>query len=124
MLRSQYTVRIAHCTPMVDRVLRDMSGADVTSEALFRMFPLQNALTHYELSLGNILETLRVRVGCCARTLVSLLCVAGVVSWCGAFACTAPNFGVMVLPVSVSMITAHVHTLIWRTWNSNHPSLN
>jgi hypothetical protein len=59
----QFAIRVSHCTPMVDRLLRDMSFSEVSSDNLFRMFPLQNALTHYELSLQNILELLRVRKG-------------------------------------------------------------
>lgn len=64
----QFTIRVSHCTPMVDRLLRDMSYSEVSSDNLFRMFPLQNALTHYELSLQNILELLRVtplQLHCC-----------------------------------------------------------
>ena len=46
---------------MVENVLREMNELNISNEALLRMFPLQNALTHYELALGNILDLLRVR---------------------------------------------------------------
>ena len=56
----QYSLRVVHTTPIVEKMLRGLTVTSLENEQFFKMFPIQSSLTHYSLALQGIIELLSV----------------------------------------------------------------